>query len=1800
MKKIYILLISIISFITPLLQAASCESLVTSVMPSGLRTDATNINRASVLSFDYDHKGEMGDFPTPTTLATANEVGTVWGKAYNANNNKLYTAAFLRRHADLSPDGLGAIYEIDVNTQTPTLWMDLNTLSHLGASATLFPYETAANRGLGTPFTPSHDVWAYSRVAKEGIGGLDLSDDYSTMYAMDMTNRQVLEIDVASKTVTNRYAVNDPGCIGGAGNVRPFGVDYINGDIYIGVTCSAETTIDYHDVDAYVMKLNASTFIPVVTNAKGFTWAGYWSDDPYAYGSSCSNFTYALKNAYVPLITNMEIDNNGHMLIGLTSRTGWQFAEGNYVADTSCSNLVTGHASRGFILNATPSGSTWVLNADETWNTDNGDEQHHYKDAIYAHWGSGTSQTFVGGMAKTSCSGQEVVLANLMDPLNHESGGTRFIRTSDAQHETATAMGDTSFATSKSSTTELYHGVGSTWEKSSGMGDIEYLSLPSSNPCDGRSYGINYDSLNNHSAIHEITSIGTTTNSMTTTLLKNDAFPFKSISLTKSLDNKLYAVQSASTLSLGETTPIYSYDPSTPSIQATDTGILLPYPNKNLWWISGGTDPSGNLYFILKDGSYLVKVDLNTSVVTTVWSTWPSTTVQAPGGENFGELSINLPIANTLYYDITFDSTGDALISDADGHYVWKVSNINSSPSVAYQGTLNGMTSISDPQWIQNSSITRLYGSDANTPDGTYYIDTSTWNTTKVGTESFYDMASCDFNMLSPPVSPPVTPMQPFSCNETLYLSNRNLLGTGAEDSGKTWLHSIDRGSNPYTYTAIGSEYLSVADGYNALGYNIQDNFMYALDGNHLLKIDSNATVQDLGVIAGLPAQQLYAGEFDRDGYLYVSGNGSANTELYKIDINSSTVINTINMSSAVRFWDMAIDETGDYFYVMLINNAVYQNDHIAKIHKDTGVISNIGSNKGSMSSYISLVFTDIEGKLFMMSNENGFYNVDTNTGEMYNISNTQDLTIYNDGTSCPDANITLPLMIGVDTNVIKYEGDTGLTDFVFRINFNKPAPINSGFSYTISDGTATLADNDYLNQSVNIVLMAGTTEANITVKVQTDTKMEENENFYLTLYNPLNLTILNAVGMGTILNDDVVSFNVERTNSNTTDNMTQDRKEALYTQISGRDFNYAVVTYDKNTSNNLEEAIEDITVKVELLDINNSDKVLYEEYLYFTDAVPSSRLDRTLVNDLLIPSAHRDMRYHISYILDINGSIVKGQYDNAMDYQNMKSLYFENTNTSRDNFAIRPEKFNIQILDGLMLRKNSNDGDNTAIQLAAGYDYDLNITAMNMTTNIQALDYNTSTTRILTFRSSGNCHDESNNSSNEIFQDGQNNMSLFEHQNVGLYHLSLQDTEWTRVDSNKTISDCILDSNNTSANSNALSGCYLVSNSAINTHFYPYQFDINFTMNNLPDSGHDDFLYMYTLSNTNNNYAIQFEGNITAQSEDNITTTNFTNSCVAENVNLTLDANSLSEDGNNTLLLTSPSPIRTRTDVKLSRLINFNSDSNSSLLEVNNNLDYIRNNTLITADKFLDANHGRLYLDMRYNINKNLSETINPIQISFENIEVNSSDSNSIANDRINVTSNIHTPKGIQSLNSSLRDFYFTQVSSDKVMYPKINFNNTQIVRTPLNVDIFCDKNMSYCQKTNIFKHTDTSSLNRSNQGWYLSLDHNLSTDGKIQNLNPNSVTVTVNPSSNIDLTKGRNGLVINTFNNCNNSNDVIMVEIVPDTVLLYNSDISKAGRPEYSLSCTNTQSSLSGIGETSHILNNTANDKQVQKMTW
>jgi urease beta subunit/subtilisin-like proprotein convertase family protein len=102
-------------------------------------------------------------------------------------------------------------------------------------------------------------------------------------------------------------------------------------------------------------------------------------------------------------------------------------------------------------------------------------------------------------------------------------------------------------------------------------------------------------------------------------------------------------------------------------------------------------------------------------------------------------------------------------------------------------------------------------------------------------------------------------------------------------------------------------------------------------------------------------------------------------------------------------------------------------------------------------------------------------------------------------------------------------EGDAGTTQLVFTVSLNAAAP-SSGVTvrYATANGTATAAGNDYQIASGVLTFLPGETQRTVSVAVVGDRIFEANETLQLSLTSPVNATLLDALGVGTIVNDDI------------------------------------------------------------------------------------------------------------------------------------------------------------------------------------------------------------------------------------------------------------------------------------------------------------------------------------------------------------------------------------------------------------------------------------------------------------------------------------------------------------------------------------------------------------------------------------------------------------------------------------------------------------------------------------------------------
>ena len=97
-------------------------------------------------------------------------------------------------------------------------------------------------------------------------------------------------------------------------------------------------------------------------------------------------------------------------------------------------------------------------------------------------------------------------------------------------------------------------------------------------------------------------------------------------------------------------------------------------------------------------------------------------------------------------------------------------------------------------------------------------------------------------------------------------------------------------------------------------------------------------------------------------------------------------------------------------------------------------------------------------------------------------------------------------------------------TTMTFTITLSAASSSSITVSYATKDGTATVGNKDYKSVSGTVTFSAGQTSKAVAVIVYGDITPESDEIFTVGLSSPVNATIANASGVGTILNDDTVA----------------------------------------------------------------------------------------------------------------------------------------------------------------------------------------------------------------------------------------------------------------------------------------------------------------------------------------------------------------------------------------------------------------------------------------------------------------------------------------------------------------------------------------------------------------------------------------------------------------------------------------------------------------------------------------------------
>ncbi len=434
-----------------------------------VQNGANGTDTRALVTFGTTTRGTCPtDVSCPTTLDTQAEVGTTFGLAYDKYRNRLFQSAFARRYAPYGPKGGGAIYTVPTGGGSATLFATVP-----GAAVT--PHDTT---------DMIKDPGFTDAPGKESVGAVALSEDGSTLYAVNLLTRTLVSFDATGSTASAPKAtvpIPDPGCASPT-DWRPFGLAVHDNTLYVGGVCDAESTQRRADLQAVVYAYDGKRFTTVLTHALAyergtvFTGAGQTDQATHWNPWNTSVATWDDRTgggAFIdpqPELASMAFARDGSMVLGFRDRfmdvlsaRGLDPRPGNSTAEIgmsggditmACADPAGGYAWEG--TGNCPNHATPANDDNEASGV-----VEYFPGDFYA---GGHQETALGSVAYIPQ--QQWVVSTEFDPATHvETAGTGY-------HDITTGQGP-----GNNTSANAYQFVGQEqngFGKAGGLGDIAY------------------------------------------------------------------------------------------------------------------------------------------------------------------------------------------------------------------------------------------------------------------------------------------------------------------------------------------------------------------------------------------------------------------------------------------------------------------------------------------------------------------------------------------------------------------------------------------------------------------------------------------------------------------------------------------------------------------------------------------------------------------------------------------------------------------------------------------------------------------------------------------------------------------------------------------------------------------------------------------------------------------------------------------------------------------------------------------------------------------------------------------------------------------------------------------------------------------------------------------------------------------------------------------------------------------------------------------------------------------------------
>ncbi|MBP2475567.1 phosphatidate phosphatase APP1 [Crossiella equi] len=444
---------------SPTLATACQRDLVTFTNDPGHR---------SVVTYPWTSRGKTA----PTERSDQGKTGTVFGLAYQASKKRIFAGAFAKRLTQYGPAGAGGIYAVAAD----------------GSSTTTFA--TVPNAGsTAHKLTENADGAFYGVPGKQSLGDLDLSEDGTELYVVNLNDKKLYVYDATGATASapkGSYTIPDPGCPA-AGDWRPGALGVRDGVVYVGGVCTGQSTKEISDIRASVRTFKAGTFGPVVLNKQlnfprgdvdmktttWFPWIDKFFIEPYNDPDDPDNMYMADSTAW---LSDIEIEKNGDLVLGFRDRSGDQGGARIPSADGSFPDKVFTYSLSGDLNRACKqadgsfvwegSGNCKNNRPSEPIGGGEPDSVKEYYPGEYYAYPDGRVQHLETSLGSSALVlGESRMPVNVMDPIELFTSGTGWFDRNNGQ------MQNPQHSNSYEISTLETEGFG----KANGLGDLEAL-----------------------------------------------------------------------------------------------------------------------------------------------------------------------------------------------------------------------------------------------------------------------------------------------------------------------------------------------------------------------------------------------------------------------------------------------------------------------------------------------------------------------------------------------------------------------------------------------------------------------------------------------------------------------------------------------------------------------------------------------------------------------------------------------------------------------------------------------------------------------------------------------------------------------------------------------------------------------------------------------------------------------------------------------------------------------------------------------------------------------------------------------------------------------------------------------------------------------------------------------------------------------------------------------------------------------------------------------------------------------------